>query len=419
MNKERVQLFLKNSIFQLKNQLPSGFYSWRDVEIHNHSIKLSTRPPILANIHFEFLPLLKEFSDFNKELESDPDYINCKEEIIKNTNIKWDFLIPTFISKKLFADYLWEISSLDYYVDIANIISDNFIDFLNNKETTFIYLSILKGLKTDFDQEELFNNIKIKQLTDTDVSNLIKGKYRFKIDDEIFQNRVILEKSIKYKYGIPDGDAFEKINIEFNKIISSLRLLKNDAIGRLSTYSMIYQPGKLGYDNLISSGYSYNTIPPFCKYSLKKKSLPRLIEIYESIDLITKYKNYQLSLSRYESAKIKWIPEDKILDYVIALESIFSEGSDNVRYKIGMRTACFLGSNYGFKKKVVKLIKDAYDIRSNIAHGSIKKTKTYDANKISNDLSNLFRKCFFKFINIVKTGKKLPNCEDFDNLLLQ
>ena len=69
MNKERLHLFFKNSIIQLKQQLPKESHSWIDIEIKNQSIKLSTRPPILENIYFQFPLLITELSNFRKELK--------------------------------------------------------------------------------------------------------------------------------------------------------------------------------------------------------------------------------------------------------------------------------------------------------------------------------------------------------------
>lgn len=63
---------------------------------------------------------------------------------------------------------------------------------------------------------------------------------------------------------------------------------------------------------------------------------------------------------------------DRVLDLCIVLEALFQLGDEKAElaYRLSMRTAHFVGSDYQSRQKALKTVKAGYNLRSRIAHGS-------------------------------------------------
>ena len=64
------------------------------------------------------------------------------------------------------------------------------------------------------------------------------------------------------------------------------------------------------------------------------------------------------------------VAEDRLLDYVIALEALCGRENDAVSYRISLRAATLIGRNSDERERLFKLVAKAYEQRSKIAHGS-------------------------------------------------
>lgn len=64
-----------------------------------------------------------------------------------------------------------------------------------------------------------------------------------------------------------------------------------------------------------------------------------------------------------------------VVDAMICLEALLNEDPNNSRYKFSIRCAFILGLNGFDAKEKFKRLKQLYDLRSRIIHGSEKRTK--------------------------------------------
>jgi hypothetical protein len=103
-------------------------------------------------------------------------------------------------------------------------------------------------------------------------------------------------------------------------------------------------------------------------------------------DLVTGIRRYSVSCERN-------LPEDKLLDMVIAWEFFLGTGSkDSLAYKLSTRISRLSHSDSGNRICIYKEMKKLYDLRSNIVHGNIK-DKNYEP-----ILSNI--NIYYEFIRI-------------------
>lgn len=97
-----------------------------------------------------------------------------------------------------------------------------------------------------------------------------------------------------------------------------------------------------------------------------KKSWPRLRQIMESTEHYLR-----LPAQRLVDGGGRERHEDAIVDYAIGLEVLLTAGiTDELRYRFALRGATILGCSGGDKKELFQKLRDFYNVRSSIVHGS-------------------------------------------------
>lgn len=76
-------------------------------------------------------------------------------------------------------------------------------------------------------------------------------------------------------------------------------------------------------------------------------------------------------LHRFSQASARAIPTDRLVDLVIALESMFSEDADSVSYKVSRRASAMLRPIGLSAATVYQFVRAAYSSRSSIVHGRV------------------------------------------------
>lgn len=89
-------------------------------------------------------------------------------------------------------------------------------------------------------------------------------------------------------------------------------------------------------------------------------------------------KKLDRAIFRLNISRRRLNPMDQSLDAGICLEILLGDGSENVSYKIRLRTARMLGNTYDDKKAVFSDVKNLYNARSKTAHGGTFLAKNSD-----------------------------------------
>jgi len=107
-------------------------------------------------------------------------------------------------------------------------------------------------------------------------------------------------------------------------------------------------------------------------YNLHESEIDSLKELW--CKLHTKQKNgelkdLQIALKRFNTSYTEGY-QNRILDHMIALESLYLETAQELSYKLALRASFFLTTRVSKKRKqLFKHLKDAYNARSKIIHG--------------------------------------------------
>ena len=95
--------------------------------------------------------------------------------------------------------------------------------------------------------------------------------------------------------------------------------------------------------------------------------------IYQALHrpTVTNQRGILEAVRRYSFARDRHRPEDRMLDLMIAAEALFLDdgNTSELRYRLSLRAAFFLGQSGREREVIFRFMKLAYDARSSIAHG--------------------------------------------------
>ncbi|MHC1592740.1 MAG: hypothetical protein ACXQT1_01510, partial [Methermicoccaceae archaeon] len=80
----------------------------------------------------------------------------------------------------------------------------------------------------------------------------------------------------------------------------------------------------------------------------------------------------QLPLGRFNDAYSRMKDEDRLVDYIIVLESLLLSGGEmsEMSYRLGLRAAHLLAKSAEDRERIFETVKAAYDLRSRVVHGN-------------------------------------------------
>lgn len=269
------------------------------------------------------------------------------------------------------------------------------INFVTNKDRIEIGNKFVIEKPTSFENEVVF-----EQLTKR-FEIIISSKY-------LLRTYLKTNKPAKKIY-----DFFDKAIIEFEKAIILFRLFKKEFIG----FNFIIEP----LDNALTYGYSAVNLSYLIidrkikkeKYVIDNGEIELLEKHFREYDIFSTSK-FDLAVSNFNKSYSQHFLTNIFLDTMFVLENLFLRNtSQELKYKLSMRMAYILGDNDKTKREdIFTFIKDCYDIRSKIVHGS--------------KIPELDMKRIFKLRQLTKDSlkiffKKRDLClgENLDNIILK
>jgi hypothetical protein len=158
-----------------------------------------------------------------------------------------------------------------------------------------------------------------------------------------------------------------------------------------------------------------------------------IYELYGANNVIEVENRVVRSYRAIASARILFYLPAKISMYVLALECLFSEGSEEgITHKISERVAYYLGETNAERREIYDVVNSSYRIRSKYVHGSNPNTtknslehQHSERQKLSEKIDDVLRKIFIKilkkdsdlFIRPVEKSKSVSEKETFSYFL--
>lgn len=130
---------------------------------------------------------------------------------------------------------------------------------------------------------------------------------------------------------------------------------------------------------------------------------------------------YQVPIEIFQDSFYNTNAVERGLSLITALESLFSQGSDSISFKLAYRTSCILDFGNENLYHTYSFIKKAYGYRSELVHGQ--KGKRDEAKKwfVSNtlELEDIVRRAIFMIAELTLMGRNLIGEENVDKYIFE
>lgn len=235
----------------------------------------------------------------------------------------------------------------------------------------------LENFSGDFDEVDLGNGLKIIKADKKCLEEIWeRGEFNPFIDrHNIWTVEYVIQLDYSVKKIIGEGNTTpigSLVREQITDVVTALRVFKPGMTGfnfieSVPLQSSVLIPGIESVGGLSTQPYRWD------KYSLTHKETSQVAVFFKVYkEAKPSLPNYIIvAIKRLEYAYARLLPQDKLLDYMIAFEALFLKGDEEqeLSYRLSLRSAYFIGSTTEERKSIFEFIKNAYRVRSKTVHG--------------------------------------------------
>lgn len=335
---------------------------------------------------FELSELYRKESGYAVEMGVIED-IEDKEILLKENSL------PKFLTR-----YLVKNGEIGYNEEIFNQTYEEFEDYLQSDSIEYRGLAVLDGFDMVPEKLSLTSDLHIRELSEGERSRLRRFTHRSQSPGGFY--------GIEKKYTV---DKFGEERLEtaanaVNDVILALRLF--DKKGDISYTGLVTEP---------LSPFHIETNPQFrgglrqfygSPYKLDEQEAEEFVAFWENIGeyLGEAPESYRIAINKFSTSFKRRNENDRLLDSVIALEAMYLKSSETqeMSYRLAQRGALLLSETKEESKGVQKILRDSYNQRSNLVHGS---STEVDHDSVL-ELHELTRKSLSKFLQLHADGEE-------------
>ncbi len=270
---------------------------------------------------------------------------------------------------------------------------------------SIFYFSPLHNFDGDIIKMEIDQDMWIREITAKEfsvISGLIDGTTT-KPDPRFTHLRYVIVKRVTKK---TDQDNLKIARESFNKIISSFKIFKQGEIQLGGIYWVNSEKWDVENPKKITTEYHNPSNMTYLMTSKDRLHFKKFYSQFERLDLSKKENLFlKAAIRRFDIAIDQRNFEDKIVDFMICLESLFSTKGPDILHKMAYRIALLLEKDFEKRTKLLIFIKKSYEIRSQIVHGDPEPfkigNKFYQQEDISSTLERITRDSIHAFLELV------------------
>jgi hypothetical protein len=163
---------------------------------------------------------------------------------------------------------------------------------------------------------------------------------------------------------------FEIAAEKCNEAIAGLRLYKTGGVSYNSIELKIVAWEPFAFGGLILKPAAASIGP---RYELTTDEIPVFEDFCGGFlrQRSRKRRRIDLALRRFNLAYERVLPEDRLIDYAIALEALLLRGDEHqeLAYRLALRGSALLGETPDARVEIFSRLRTAYSIRSDVVHG--------------------------------------------------
>ncbi|MDO9215407.1 MAG: HEPN domain-containing protein [Methylococcales bacterium] len=297
---------------------------------------------------------------------------------------------------------------------------------ISNEYHDFILIGRLHGIKLEVDLIEIESNISLVRLDDNAINErqpLILNSMSDKFHIIDYSNSNVEIKITSLHKITPHGES-SYFDVS-NKVQSDLRLKLDNVVKAIKLYRHgNYEVYPVSYHSKLHNGMTYSPSVPkhiFENISLNNTDIDGLKKAFSIVKTFIHQDGVlERSFSRFLIGMDESKPEERIVDFVIAWESLLltvkknpPQGETSYRFSInGAALLSAIDNSFEFIE-MQRFMKGVYTIRSKIVHGEgvgstsneLKKLKFDSLDVLNNRLSELYQKVIFWLVNLKKEDR--------------
>jgi hypothetical protein len=241
-------------------------------------------------------------------------------------------------------------------------------------DVTFTELSPLMNVEIRSDQIQIDSSMRLRQLSTDELEEWLNVETLLSSPPLSIDELIGLQSAVEVIYQQKRHSAFGSKNAreKVGRLMTAMRLL-TDASPRLAFTEI--RPS-----SLLTFGRATSWAASILRYghrvTVDKSQESELIDLYKKLGSGPNVTSVKLALARWDSAADRLTEEDMLIDYWVALESLFvPDTTQELRYRTALRIAAYLGTNGMERNQIYEQMKESYSLRSEIVHGHIGKQK--------------------------------------------
>jgi len=253
----------------------------------------------------------------------------------------------------------------------------------NNYDPIGYWLCPLFYFESDKKQIQVFGECRIEDYRDPEASPVIKEFVKTKEGKSALQLRRAYATKwilmVPHSQVVPQHknlrnttDDPSKINSFFVNLFTAFRLCHSGLI--IPRAFSLYLPSSntvgISVSNYLCGQYDTYYVGEE-DYKLAEADIPVVSNLFEKISKYRENKRgLDIAIGRFHSSYVDGDSNDKLIDQMIAFESLYIGDNKELGYKLALRTASLLEKDQGERKVIFSNMKRAYNLRGNIVHGS-------------------------------------------------
>jgi len=300
--------------------------------------------------------------------------------------------------KPFLRHYLARNRSLKWDEAVFDQVFADLLTYLKHPFVAVEEIAPLLGFSTTLGSIEFSETVQIRRLSDDEktaatgrvppIPGLPVGP---NLLDMAFSNYAITVDGQIPKNGPVSNQGFKEVD----DVLTTLRLYQDAWVGTSSRWFEATTPTFQHIEAFRGSVRS-SLWMPFGEYQVDGADVPRLIELYEWVAAMPETGPLRTPIRRLNQSYDRPSDEDRLIDYWIALESLFLDDQGELTYKASIRIARLVGDDLTTRKAIKKQISASYSERSKVVHG---KATRWDLREVAAETGQVLRTAIQRWLD--------------------